>query len=213
MDVINSLFAREFPVNTTHVYLNHAAVAPWPVRASQAVGRFAEENSQIGASHYLQWLDVKNTLRQQLATLCHAHIDEIAFVKNTSEALSFVAAGIDWQAGDVVLISDEEFPSNRIVWEALADQGVIVRKVSLQGDDPNAALERELSNGIKLLAISAVQYGSGIAVDLVRLGRICKQHNVLFCVDAIQVIGAMPFDVNEIQCDFAMADGHKWMLG
>jgi selenocysteine lyase/cysteine desulfurase len=65
----------------------------------------------------------------------------------------------------------------------------------------------------RLLAVSAVQFASGLRLDLARLGQGCRQRGVLFCVDAIQQIGALPFDVQHYQCDFAMADGHKWMLG
>ncbi|MNE27249.1 putative cysteine desulfurase [compost metagenome] len=134
-------------------------------------------------------------------------------VKNTSEALSFVAFGLAWQAGDQIVISDEEFPSNRIVWEALANQGVKVIQASLQGDDPEAALLAACGPQTRLLSISAVQFASGLRLDLPRLGQGCKERNVLFCIDAIQQLGALPFDVQHYQCDFAMADGHKWLLG
>jgi selenocysteine lyase/cysteine desulfurase len=137
--------------------------------------------------------------------------DDIALVKNTSEALSFVAFGLDWKAGDNVVISDEEFPSNRVVWEALKPQGVEVIQVSLQGADPEGALLAACGPRTRLLSISSVQFATGTRVDIERLGQGLKQRGVLFCVDAIQHIGALPFDVQASQCDFAMADGHKWM--
>ena len=63
------------------------------------------------------------------------------------------------------------------------------------------------------MAISAVQYASGLRLDLARLGEGCEQRDVLLCIDAIQQLGALPFDVQHNRCAFAMADGHKWMLG
>ena len=63
------------------------------------------------------------------------------------------------------------------------------------------------------MTISSVQFSSGIRLDLELLGDFCKAGNILFCVDAIQSIGAHSFDVQTIQADFVMADGHKWMLG
>ncbi len=206
-------YQAEFPVNEQCVYLNHAAVAPWPVRASKAVADFAMENSARGAADYPQWLTVENRLRTNLAAITGADEDEIALVKNTSEALSFVAYGIDWQAGDRVLISDEEFPSNRIVWESLQDQGVIVEEVSLAGANPDAALIAAIHRGARLVSISAIQYASGTRMDLNAIGEACKATGTLFCVDAIQAFGVVPFDVRACQCDFAMADGHKWLLG
>ncbi|MDD2046595.1 aminotransferase class V-fold PLP-dependent enzyme [Pseudomonas putida] len=209
-----SMFLDEFEQAPGLRYLNHAAVAPWPTRASQAVARFASENVWLGARDYPDWMAMEQRLRERLMRLTNApSTDDIALVKNTSEALSFVAFGIDWQDGDQIVISDEEFPSNRIVWEALADQGVEVIQVSLKGQDPEADLLAACGPRVRLLAISAVQFASGLRLDLVRLGQGCRERNVLFCIDAIQQLGALPFDVQAYQCDFAMADGHKWMLG
>ncbi|WP_176510210.1 MULTISPECIES: aminotransferase class V-fold PLP-dependent enzyme [Pseudomonas] len=209
-----SMFLDEFAQAPGLRYLNHAAIAPWPRRASEAVARFAQVNVRLGASDYPAWLATERRLRERLARLVNAPSQaDIALVKNTSEALSLVAFGLDWQAGDQVVISDEEFPSNRVVWEALGVHGVEVTKVSLAGPDPEAALLAACGPRTRLLAVSAVQFASGLRLDLPRLGEGCRARNVLFCVDAIQQIGALPFDVQRYQCDFAMADGHKWMLG
>ena len=207
-------FENEFPQAPGLRYLNHAAVAPWPRRASSAVSQFAEQNATLGARDYPQWLKIENRLRERLALLLNAPTSaDVALVKNTSEALSFVAFGLDWRAGDQIVISDEEFPSNRVVWEALQPQGVEVIQVSLAGADPEADLLAACTPRTRLLAISAVQYASGIRLDLDRLGHGCEQRGVLLCIDAIQQLGALPFDVQQSRCAFAMADGHKWMLG
>ncbi|TBW56067.1 aminotransferase class V-fold PLP-dependent enzyme [Marinobacter halodurans] len=205
---------REFKLDPDISYLNHAAVAPWPARATDAVARFARENAERGAQHYPRWMEVEGQLRENLAQLLNApSADDIALVKNTSEALSFVAYGLSWSPGDEIIISDQEFPSNSIVWESLADQGVKVRKVSLNGPDCEADIIAAFNERTRLLSISSVQYGTGLRVDLERLGQACRDANVLFCVDAIQSLGALPMDVQAAQIDFTMADGHKWLLG
>ncbi|MNQ81093.1 Cysteine desulfurase [compost metagenome] len=112
-----------------------------------------------------------------------------------------------------MVISDQEFPSNRVVWEALKHFGVEVLQVSLHAPDPEGALLASCGPRTRLMSISAVQYASGLRIDLQRLGLGCRQRGVLFCVDAIQQLGALPFDAQAIDCAFAMADGHKWMLG
>ncbi len=204
----------EFPQPADLYYLNHAAVAPWPARSARAVERFARENIATGARDYSQWLVTERTLRERLARLLNAASRaDIALVKNTSEALSFVAFGLDWREGDQVIISTEEFPSNRIVWEALRPRGVEVVQVDLQGGDPESALLAACTPRTRLMAISAVQYASGLRLDLERLGAGCEQRGVLLCVDAIQQLGALAMDVQRSHCAFAMADGHKWMLG
>ncbi|MGQ7957378.1 aminotransferase class V-fold PLP-dependent enzyme [Pseudomonas sp. SP16.1] len=207
-------FHEEFPQQDGLRYLNHAAVSPWPKRSAEAVRRFAEANVASGARDYPDWLKLERSLRERLARLLNApSTGDIALVKNTSEALSFVAFGLDWRPGDQVIISDEEFPSNRVVWLALAPLGVQVLEVDLRGDDPEGALLAAIGPRTRLLSISAVQYASGLRLDLPRLGQGCRQRDVLLCVDAIQQLGALPFDVQACDCDFAMADGHKWLLG
>ncbi len=205
----------EFPLDAGLCYLNHAAVAPWPQRAADAVTRFARENATHGASQYPRWLKQDHQLRRNLARLINAPSpDDIALVKNTSEALSIVAWGLDWHSGDEVVITDQEFPSNRIVWESLARIGVkTVVAPLLAGETPEAAVENCITERTRLVSVSSVQYGTGLRLDIASLGHHCRQRDVLFCVDAIQSIGAAPTDVQALPVDFTMADGHKWMLG
>lgn len=206
--------ATEFPLDPGIIYLNHAGVAPWPARTAEAVRKFAAENLRYGAAHYPAWMQVEKRLREQLRGLVNAPSgDDIALLKNTSEGISLVAAGLSWQSGDNVVISDQEFPSNRMAWEALAGRGVVTRCVSLADEDPEAALIAQLDARTRVLAISAVQFATGLRLDLPRLGAACRANGTLFCVDAIQQVGALRFDVQASHADFAIADGHKWLLG
>ncbi len=206
--------ADEFPLREGLQYLNHAAVGVWPRRTARKVQAFAEENMRQGAADYPRWLGTEHRLRQRLRRLLGApHIDDIALVKNTSEGLSLIAYGLDWQPGDNIVISKQEFPSNRIVWESLADQGVSVRYADLAHDDPEQQLLNLMDARTRLLSISSVQFGNGLRLDIRRLGQACRAQGVLFCVDAIQHLGALQFDAQECLADFVVADGHKWMLG
>ncbi len=206
---------NEFQLDPSLIYLNHAAVAPWPTRTQQAVIEFANENALLGATHYPEWLKVEQKLKLKLKTLINApSVDDIALLKNTSEALSFVAGGLDWSPGDNIVISNQEFPSNRIVWQQLKSRGVEVREVDLTAhSSPEQALIDAFDKNTRLFSISSVQYASGLRVNLNQLGEACRKRQILFCVDAIQSIGALKFDVQSIQADFVMADTHKWMLG
>lgn len=203
-----------FRLDPGFIYLNHAGVGPWPARTAAAVAAFAEDNIRHGAARYPDWLLVEQRLRVQLAALIGAAgSDDIALLKNTSEGISLVAAGLDWQPGDKVVLSDQEFPSNRLPWEALATRGVTTRLVSLAGADPEADLIAALDERTRVLAISAVQFATGLRLDLARLGAACRHNGTLFVVDAIQQLGALQFDVNAAQADVVIADGHKWLVG
>lgn len=205
----------EFPQQHDLIYLNHAGVSPWPARTAEVVKAFADENATAGSLHYSRWLAVESKLKAQLRTLINAPSDDdIALLKNTSEALSVVAYGLQWNRGDNVVSSAEEFPSNRIVWQSLQSRGVEFREADLsRGAHPEESLLSLVDDRTRLITISSVQFATGIRMDLQRIGRFCRERQILFCVDAIQSIGAVRFDVQEIGADFVMADGHKWMLG
>lgn len=205
----------EFEQQEDLIYLNHAAVAPWPKRTADAVKAFAQENLQCGTFYYSNWLEKELRLREQLRQLINAPSkDDIALVKNTSEALSLVAYGLDWKDGDNIVSSNQEFPSNRIPWQSLKNRGVEFREADLKcSSSAEDALFEMVDCNTRLLTISSVQFASGFRVNLQKIGEFCKQRNILFCIDAIQSIGAVQFDVQACQADFVMADGHKWMLG
>lgn len=204
-----------FNLDPELIYLNHAAVAPWPQVSADAAAGFAQQNATMGAEHYLDWVEVEQRLRQRLARLINAAgPDDIALVKNTSEALSLVASGLDWRAGDEIVGIAGDFPSNRFVWQSLADQGVrFVPVDTLAAANPEAALMAAIGPRTRLLAVSSVHFATGLRLDLDQLGAHCQAQGVLFCIDAIQSLGAIPFDVSACQADFVAADGHKWLLG
>jgi selenocysteine lyase/cysteine desulfurase len=204
-----------FPVTRSLAYLNHAGVAPISTRVVEALQRYAAEASERGAFEYAAAYDAEvERVRGRAALLLGARADEIAFVKNTTEGLGLVAAGLDWRPGDQVVTCDLEYPSNVYPWWNLRERGV--ETVLLRGRAGALPIERVeealRSPDARLLALSSVEYGSGGRNDLVALGALCRERGVLFCVDAIQSLGCLPLDVEACGIDFLAADGHKWLL-
>lgn len=206
---------REFRLSENLIHLNHAGVSPWPARTADAVRDFAEENMLNGSLRYLQWLNIETALRTQAQKLLNAPSkNDIALLKNTSEALSVVAYGLEWNDGDNIVSTDQEFPSNRIVWESLAPKGVEFREADVgAASDPEDALFSLVDGRTRLITVSSVQFSTGLRMDIEKIGEFCKSRNILFCIDAIQSLGAVSLDVQSVHADFVMADGHKWMLG
>jgi selenocysteine lyase/cysteine desulfurase len=203
-----------FPVTRELVYLDHAGVAPISTRVEEALRRYTGEATRRGAFDYAVYDDEVERVRQRAALLLGAHRDEIAFVKNTTEGIGLVANGLDWRRGDTVLTCDLEYPSNVTPWQQLRPRGVETvllpgREGRLPIEDVATALR---SPRVRLLALSSVEFGSGARNDLEALGRLCQEHGVLFCVDAIQSLGCLPLDVERCGIDFLSADGHKWLL-
>ena len=207
--------SAEFPQQANLLYLNHAAVAPWPQRTGAAISAFAAENVNQGALDYPRWNARMASLRERGRAVLNApDAADIALLKNTSEGLSVVAGGLPWQHGDRIVGIADEFPSNRIVWQALRPRGVDFIAVDIHADDdPEAALLAACDEHTRLLAISSLHYASGLRLDLTRLAQGCHERGILICVDAIQTLGAAAMDVQALQLDFVIADGHKWLLG
>jgi len=151
----------------------------------------------------------------------NAHRDEIAFIKNTSEGISIVAHGIEWQWGDVIVTSAVEYPTNIYPWMDVARaHGARLVQVPEEVDSEGhrvVPVERILAAAAdprcRLVAISHVEYASGQRHELAKIGKYCRDNHKLFCVDAIQTLGVIPIDVQAMNIDYLSADGHKWLLG
>jgi len=209
---------KEFPIAAHWAFFNHAGVAPIAARAAAALRTYADQaqrDAYIGGKWYTQ----AERVRRLAAKLINADPREIAFIKNTSEGLAFVANGLDWRAGDEIITTNVEYPANIYPWTDAAQRfnarHVMVAERNADGvgridadDILNAVTSRT-----RLIALSHVEYASGFRNDLAKIGAFCRTHNILFCVDAIQTCGVCPVDVRAMNIDFLSADGHKWLLG
>ena len=203
-------YAHLFPVRANRIYLNHAAVSPLCKPAADAMKHLADDCLQFGSFHYDQWLEGYEGLRVAAARLIGANRNEIASVKNTSEGIATVAIGLNWKPGDRIVAFREEFPANYYPWRRLEEKGVAVTWLSV--GDPLDRIE-EAVRGARLLSISFVQFLSGYRAPIQEIGEICHRNQCIYMVDAIQGMGAFPFDVRVCHIDTLAADGHKWMMG
>jgi len=205
----------QFPILDQGLYLNHAAIAPWPRCTADEVQTFAAENALKGPDGYRDWIVREKKLRRNLARLTGAaSADDIALLKNTTEGISLVAWGLDWKSGDNMVLPRGEFPSIRLPWLAQAAHGVEIREVDIRtAENAESALLEAMDSRTRLLSVSAVQWNDGFRLDLETLGKACRSKSVLFFVDAIQQLGALSVDVETCHVDFLAADAHKWLLG
>ena len=205
-------YREAFPVIDRHTWLNHAAISPWPAAVGVAMREFVDQNITQGPLGYAKWLDTEQRLRKRAAELLCAVEDDLALLKNTSEGLSLIAAGLDWQPGDALVCCADDFPSNLLPWRQLVPDFVDVREIPFNDRDPETALLAALSDDVRLLAVSSVRYDSGVRLDLHRLGRAAHGVDALMVVDAIQHLGALPLDVDKTPVDFVVGGSHKWLM-
>ncbi len=203
----------QMPIVRQYNFLDHAAVGPLSGPAAEAMRRFVDEAQQHAYARGGLYPEAQR-VRQLAGKLLHCHPEEVTFVKNTSEGLSFVANGLQFSRGDNVVTTGVEFPANIYPWMNLRDAGVRLKMVPEdKGRIPLDRLVDLIDGRTRIVTVSSVQYASGYRTDLMTLGKICQEKGVLFCVDAIQGLGCLPIDVRAMRIDFLSADGHKWLLG
>ncbi len=215
-ELVRELRNREFPWTAATTYLAAASIGPLPERTRLAIEAF---NAKRTAPHLLPDRDlfaIHAAARAAAAQLVNAEPEEIALAPNTSTGLHAAAGALPLAPGDVVLVSDREFPANVYPWLARRRGGAVVERapVTSRGfPDEDYLVERLADPRVKVLAVSLVQFSNGFRADLVRLGEACRANGAYLVVDAIQALGALPFDVTAQPVDIMACGGQKWLLG
>jgi len=210
---VGPIRAAEFPVTAEHLYFNHAAVSPIPACAAEAGIREFRRCRDEGAWMVSKWGELAHETRGRFAQIVGASPEEVAFVKNTSDGLSIVAAGFPWKEGDNLVTANGEFPSNIYPWMRLRSRGVEMRMVApREGRVRKEDLFTACDGKTRLITLSSVEFANGYRNDLSKIGEFCQKHGIFFCVDGIQSVGVLPMDVKAFGIDALSADGHKWLL-
>jgi len=207
-----ALRQREFPVAREKIFLAHAGDCPLPRRVAQAISDYAQQATSSD-QETLIFPAALDDGRKLAARLLSCHEDEVAFVGPTSLALSFIASGLKLRQRDNLLIYHDDYPSNVYPWMALAGQGIEVRLLNTRGLGlirPQDVLG-QVDENTRLVALASCHFVSGYRIDHAAIGKALRERNILFCLDAIQTLGAFPTTIEHV--DFLAADAHKWLLG
>jgi len=202
---------HEFPVAREKVFLAHAGDCPLPRRVSEAISNYARQCT-TGDQETIIYPMILDDGRKLAARLLHCQPEEIAFVGPTSLALSFIASGLKFRKGDNILIYFDDYPSNVYPWLAMAEQ-VEVRMLNTRGLGvirPRDVLG-QVDENTRMVALASCHFISGYRIDFQAIGEALRQRNILFCLDAIQTLGAFATTMENV--DMLAADAHKWLLG
>jgi selenocysteine lyase/cysteine desulfurase len=210
-----ALRAAEFPWTADTVYLNNAAIGPIPERTRRALDEFTAKRT---APHLLPDRELFGGLaaaRLGIAHLLNADPSEIALATNTSFGLHLAARALPLTPGDIVLLSDKEFPANVYPWLLLKKEGIAVEVARCGPEgwpDEEHLLERLRDPRVRVLAVSFVQFSNGYRADLKKLGAACRANGTYLVVDGIQGVGNSVLDVRETPVDILACGGQKWLL-
>jgi cysteine desulfurase / selenocysteine lyase len=208
-----------FPSLEAKSYLAHAAIAPVSTLVEAAVNRLLKGYAAHGSGAFLEWMAQRERLRGKLARLVGASAEDLALTSGTSRGLTDIALSLPWRRGDRVVLFDREFPANVCPWQRAAELfGLELAFVDMSRaiEDPGTILdqvEQLLQSGARLVAVSAVQFQTGLRMPLEGLGALTRRYGAELCVDAIQACGVVPLDVEGMGIDYLVTGGHKWLLG
>jgi selenocysteine lyase/cysteine desulfurase len=215
MTNLAALVAAEFPWTADATFLNSASTGPLPERSRRAVDAF---NAKRATPYLLPDADlfaIFTESRELAARLLNAEPREIALATNTSYGLNVAARALPLVAGDIVLLSDKEFPANVYPWLALRKQGITVEvaPTTPEGWPDEAYLLRRIAEPrVKVLAVSLVQFANGYKVDLAALSAATRATGTWLVVDAIQGLGVEPVDLRRTPVDILSSGAQKWLL-
>jgi cysteine desulfurase / selenocysteine lyase len=207
---------RQFPQTESIVYLNTGTVGLCPlpvVEALLAQPRAVEISGQLG------WGPADaamNAARSRLAARLGARADDVVLTRNASDGTNMVATGIDWRAGDEVLLSAEEHPSMELPWHYQQQLGRIVLRRFTVFKEPErtlAAVAEALTPRTRMVATSHVFSHSGNRAPAAELAQLCHERGILLHLDGAQSVGQFPVDLAGLGADFYAGNCHKWLLG
>lgn len=206
-----------FPHTAHQTYVNHAAVSPLSRPVRTAIDDYLAErhgaDPDAPVANFESFQSVITETKERAAQVLGTAASRVEFVPNTSAGLNLVARGLDWTDGDRIAIPQGSFPTTVYPFLNLESVGVTVDFVpSNEGAFTVEDVAKTLRPETRLLSVSWVHFLSGFRANLESIGALCDAHDVIFCVDAIQGLGALQLDVEVADIDVLAAGGHKWLM-
>lgn len=208
-----------FPELDSYCYLSHAAISPPSTPVQAAVRAVLDSYAREGQAAFVTWAGQRERLRLKLATFLGTQADNLALLSGTTRALNDLALAFPWRSGDSVVLFEGEFPANITPWQQAARLFQLTpRFISLLGAEQDSdkvlgPLEDSLKLGVRVVAVSAVQFQTGLRMPLAEMSELCHRYGAEIAVDAIQAVGVTPLDVDALQLDYVAGGAHKWLMG
>src|ERR1700752_3873117 len=213
---------EQFLIPADEVYLNNGTVGSSPAPVLRAIFDGYNETEKMAQSDpedypiwgYAAW----NEFRDPLAAFVGCKRDEIALVRNATEANSYIANGVDMKPGDEVLMTDQEHPGGEHPWNLKAKRyGIVAKKVTLPRPVKDAAQVLNLFNDAitprtRVLFFSHITTFSGVVLPAKQLCALARTKGLLSAVDGAHVPGMKRLDIRELGCDMYSSSPHKWLM-
>jgi selenocysteine lyase/cysteine desulfurase len=214
LSTVAEVRAREYPDPSEEIFFNTASWGLVPASAAREAAALTLARNRADGFVERDLGRIQRRCRDAVSQLLHVDADEIALAPNTSYGVNLAAALVASGPPGTIVLCEGEFPANVFPWKLLERRGFTLDVVP--ADDLGRPREEEILTaldgpGVRALALSAVQFSSGYRADLVSLGAACRSRGVLFCVDAIQALGAVPLHPRQVDIDVLASGGQKWL--
>ena len=214
------LVRAQFSFTEEKVPMNAANLCPSPRAVSDTVSWLTADIDRDCSSHNrAKFSKLREKSREKVAKQMGVSADDVALVRNTSEANNVINNGLSLEEGDEVLLWDQNHPTNNVAWEVRAARfGLVIKRVSTPSH-PKSAQElmdtftSAFTNKTKVLSITHVSNVSGIKLPAKELVEAAHARGMYVHVDGAQSWGALDVDLSEMGCDSYTASAHKWFMG
>jgi cysteine desulfurase/selenocysteine lyase len=213
-DVLRRVVDREYPDPRQGIFLNSASWGILPRSAAEEVADLTLRRNRTHGFEESELGAIQRRCRSAVAALLGGQASEIALSPNTSYGIGLAAALLRAGPPGRIIVSEGEFPANVLPFKALEKHGFVVDVIPCTGagwPDEERMIASLDGPGVVALTVSSVQFATGYAGDLRKLGEACRARGILFVIDAIQGVGAYPFSPNEVFADLVAVGGQKWL--
>lgn len=209
-----------FQMPSGHVYLNCAYMAPLLKRVEQAGIEGIRVKRNPAAVSVDDFFSETTKLRREFARLINGDASRVVIIPSVSYGMANVVKNLKVTASNNIVVAAEQFPSNYYPWQSLQQEtGVKIKVVSPpealynRGKHWNQRLLEAINADTKLVALGNVHWADGTLFNLKEIRHRSKDVGALLVIDGTQSVGALPFDVKEIQPDALICAGYKWLMG
>ena len=216
MDQFPDKLRSLFPITEKFIYLNHASAGPLSRLTRDCMANVLDRAMYLGPHAFEDLEQMQLTARQRAAQLVNAKTHQIAFLRNTSDAISAIANGVSWRRGDNFVTAAGEFPANVYPWLRVAAEFEVETRITKPADRGLISVDELLElvdDRTRVVSVSWVEFATGQRLDIQRIGKFCRERGILFSVDAIQGLGALQLDVERDYIDAFAAGAQKFLLG
>lgn len=208
---------KDSPACGELIHFNNAGSALSPSCVTASVIEHLELEQKLGGYEAAATAQAKiENFYSAFSKLLNCQANEIAWQENSTRAWEMALYSIDWQPGDEIISCETEYVSNYLGLLHLAQQKslkLITIACDANGQIDLESLEQKITKATKLIAITHIASQRGDIQPVAEVGRIAREHELLFLLDACQSVGQLPLDVEEIGCDFIVGSGRKFLRG